>query len=136
MTISFCFKSANASIYTENVLESACSIPSDSELGSLFTLINRIKQNECITNAKNSVVYRTSMDRLKTYWVICSRKRKSLREIFCLFFLLSHGNTWQFVHNITNWWKTCRQRSIFLFYIIQAMSLLNWFEKNSRRLFW
>lgn len=62
-------QSANASIYTENVLKRACSVPSDSELASLFTLINRIKRDETITNANNGIVYRTMMERLKTYWV-------------------------------------------------------------------
>jgi hypothetical protein len=35
----------------------------------LFSLMNRIKRDETITNANNGIVYRTMMDRLKTYWV-------------------------------------------------------------------
>ncbi|CAF4031131.1 unnamed protein product, partial [Rotaria sp. Silwood2] len=61
-------QNASASIYTETILKRACHIPSDSELASLFILINRIKQDETITNANNSIIYRTMMDRLKTYW--------------------------------------------------------------------
>ncbi|CAF5026576.1 unnamed protein product, partial [Rotaria sp. Silwood1] len=63
-------QNASASIYTENILKRACHITSDSELASLFILINRIKQDETITNANNGIIYRTMMDRLKTYWVI------------------------------------------------------------------
>ncbi|CAF4722909.1 unnamed protein product [Rotaria sp. Silwood1] len=61
-------QNASASIYTENILKRACHITSDSELASLFILINRIKQDETITNANNGIIYRTMMDRLKTYW--------------------------------------------------------------------
>jgi len=58
-------------MYTENVLKQACHVPSDSELASLFTLINRIKRDETVTNANNGIVYRTMMERLKIYWVSC-----------------------------------------------------------------
>ncbi|CAF0762870.1 unnamed protein product [Rotaria sordida] len=61
-------QNASASIYTENILKRACHIPSDSELASLFILINRMKQNETITNANNGIIYRIIMERLKTYW--------------------------------------------------------------------
>jgi hypothetical protein len=63
------FKNAAASAYTEKVVRKACAIPNDCELASLFTLIDRIKRNETMTNARQSVVYRTVMERLKTYWV-------------------------------------------------------------------
>ena len=56
-------------MYTENVLKRACHVPSDSELASLFALIHRIKHDETLTNANNGVIYRTVMERLKTYWV-------------------------------------------------------------------
>ena len=62
-------QSAAASIYTENVLRKACDIPSDSELASLFKLIDRIKRDETITNANSGLVYRTINDRLKNYSV-------------------------------------------------------------------
>ncbi|CAF3919870.1 unnamed protein product, partial [Rotaria magnacalcarata] len=61
-------QNASASIYAENILKRACHIPSDSELASLFTLINRIKQDETITNANNGVIYKAMMERLKAYW--------------------------------------------------------------------
>ncbi|CAF1356153.1 unnamed protein product [Adineta steineri] len=89
-------QSANASIYTKNVLKQACSIPSDSELASLFTLINRIKADETITNANNGVVYRTVMERLKTYWpwkymTIRSQYHELTKEMPSLFnFLVLH----------------------------------------------
>ena len=50
-------------------MKRACHVPGDSELAALFTLMNRIKRNEILTNANNGIVYRTMMERLKTYWV-------------------------------------------------------------------
>ncbi len=73
-------------------MKRACHIPSDSELASLFTLINRIKRDEIVTNANNGIVYRTMMERLKTYWVYYNIQHivfliKSIIDIF------SRGNT-------------------------------------------
>ena len=55
----------------ERVLREACHVPSDSELASLFALIDRMKRDRTLTNANNGIVYRAMMERLKTYWVGC-----------------------------------------------------------------
>ena len=56
-------------MHTERVLKRACQSPSDSELASLFILINRIKRDETLTNGNNGIVYRAMMERLKSCWV-------------------------------------------------------------------
>ena len=63
-------------MYTERVLKRACQSPSDSELASLFTLLNRIKRDETLTNANNGIVHRALMERLKSCWVRKTIKRR------------------------------------------------------------
>ena len=57
----------------ERVLREACHVPSDSELASLFALIDRMKRDRTLTNANHGIVHRTVMERLKTYWVRCEK---------------------------------------------------------------
>ncbi|UJR28166.1 hypothetical protein I4U23_009420 [Adineta vaga] len=92
-------QNANASIYTKNVLKRACYVPSDSELASLFILMNRIKRDETVSNANNSIAYRAVMERLRTYWAwkymtIRSQYYELTKEMPSLFnFLVLHYST-------------------------------------------
>ncbi|CAF1033824.1 unnamed protein product, partial [Didymodactylos carnosus] len=59
-------QSASTSLYTESVLRRSCSIPSNSELSSLLKMIDRIKQQQILSNSQYGLVQRNITETLKT----------------------------------------------------------------------